>query len=139
MSRPRLLQVAYLFNSCLPFSTRFTDLEASPGAHIRRRIEELVGIVSGPGKDIHPGEKEVTAISDSFERCELDEPALTPPGSPLGMHPCRRNGMVSPPRSLEVLVEEDESDLSSYRTVKKRKVDGRMAEPSRVSLDLSRV
>lgn len=76
MSRPRLLQTAYLFNACLPFSARFTDVEAWSEGKIRRCVERLVGIVSGG------------AMSE--ERI----------GSPLAMHPSRR---VVP---LEVVVEE---------------------------------
>jgi hypothetical protein len=136
MTRPQLLQTAYLFNSCLPFSARFTDLEASSATYIRHRIEELVGIVSKPLEDIHPAHNDVIAISDSLEQRELDM-AITPPSSPLAMYPSRRN-IFSPSRSLDVLVEEDESDFSSYRrTLKKQKVDIdiRKAEPSRVSFD----
>jgi len=130
MTRPRLLQTAYLFNSCLSFNNRFTDLEVSSDANIRLRIEGLVGIVPGPID-------EIKAISNSFEQCELDM-AITPPSSPLAMYPSRRNGMLRspPPRLLDVLVEEDERDFSSYRrTVKKRKVDSRKTEASQVSFD----
>jgi len=130
MTRPRLLQTAYLFNSCLPFNARFRNLEVSSDAYIRHRIEELVGIVPGPTDEIN-------AISDSFEQCELDV-AITPPSSPLAMYPSRRNGKLlsPPPRFLDVLVEEDEGDFSSYRrTVKKRKVDSRKAKASQVSFD----
>jgi hypothetical protein len=135
MSRPRLLQAAYLFNSCLPFCARFTDLEVSSDAHIRRRIEQLVGIVSGPTGDRDPSESDIQAISDCLEQCELDE-AISPPSSPSATYPSRGSGVFSPHRTLDVVVEEDEREFSSYRrTVKKRKVDNRRAEPSRVSLD----
>ena len=66
MSRPRLIQTAYLFNACLPFSARFTDVEVWSEVQIRGCVERLVGIVS------------IGAISE--ERVS----------SPLAMHPSGR-------------------------------------------------
>jgi hypothetical protein len=134
MTRSRLLQTAYLFNSCLPFSGRFTDLEVSSDAYIRRRIEELVGIVPRPADNIHHRhENNVKAISDLIKHCESDMATPTPTSSPLASYPSR---MLGSPRFLDVLVEEDESDCSScHRTFKKRKFDGRKVGPSQVSFD----
>lgn len=139
MSRPRLLQTAYLFNSCLPFTARFTDLELSSDAHIRRRIEALVGIVLNSSE---PSENDIKAISESLEQCELNnDMEITRTSNPLATHPARRNsGVFRNPRFLDVLVEEDEDEddfeFSSHRrTLKKRRVDITRAKHSRVSFD----
>lgn len=141
MSRQQLINVAATFNAHLPHVIKIEISDTVSDAHIRHCIERLAGIVP----DIPAAPRRIRSWLDK-KRKESEDPQTflsskipqldkfpSPPASPLAMRASRRRSFATlistPPRMLERLDEEEEQ--SEERPLKKRKVSGIKATPTR--------
>ena len=147
MSRSQLVEAAVLLNSRLPACSQIELADGVPDAHIRHSIETLVGIVP----DMPPAPKAIKSRSflDNREMLDLladpeQDTVPSPPTSPLSMRVSRRQEkalpvIMSPPRLLERLEEEDENEFFTMkRPLKKRKVSRSASTSTRMLVDEDR-
>jgi hypothetical protein len=144
MSRSHLVEAAVLLNSRLPACSQIELADGVPDAHIRHSIETLVGIV--PDMPGAPKAIKSRSFLDTREMLDLladpeQDTVPSPPTSPLSMRVSRRQEkalpvIMSPPRLLERLEEEDENQFFTMkRPLKKRKVSRSASTSTRILVD----